>query len=156
MAAWRMEWGEVLKLEAELLQQHQEERRDWQCQPAGDVGGEQNKLPGGEVTKGDGACVDPLGERRRTPSKQVAHHIERRLGLEAVGLGKRSHGVGGGTGVEQESTNVKGRRKLEGERAQQEERMRKRNCCTWGESLFKEDSLALAHLARRTPKRPGL
>jgi hypothetical protein len=90
----------VLKLEAELLQQHQEERRDWQRQPAGDVGGEQNKLPGGEVTEGDGASTDPPGECRRTPSKHVAHHIERRLGLEAVGLAKRSHGVGSGTGVE--------------------------------------------------------
>jgi hypothetical protein len=112
----------VLKLEAEL-QQHQEERRDRQCQPAGDVGGEQNELPDGEVTEGDGVSADPPGERRRTPSKQVAHHIERRLGLEAVKLAKRSHGVGVGAGVEQESANAKGRRKLEGERAQQEERM---------------------------------
>jgi hypothetical protein len=67
--------GEVLKLEAELLQQHQEERRDRQRQPAGDVGGEQNELPDGEVTEGDGASTDPPGKRRRTPSKQVAHHI---------------------------------------------------------------------------------
>jgi hypothetical protein len=146
----------VLKLEAELLQQHQEERRDWQRQPAGDVGGEQNKLPSGEVTEGDGASADPPGERWRTPSKQVVRHIERRLSLEAVGLAKRSHGVGGGAGVEQESANAKGRRKLEGERAQQEERNRKHNCCTRGESLFKEDSPARAHLARRAPKRPSL
>jgi hypothetical protein len=146
----------VLKLEAELHQQHQEERRDWQRQPAGDVGGEQNELPCGKVTEGDGASADPPGERRRTPSKQVAHHIERRLGLEAVGLAKRSHDVGGGAGVEQESTNAKGHRKLEGERAQREERMRKCNCCTWGESLFKEDSPARAHLARRALKRPSL
>jgi hypothetical protein len=144
----------VLKLEAEVLQQHQEERRDWQRQPVGDVGGEQNKFPGGEVTEGDGASVDP--PNRRTPSKQVAHHIERRLGLEAVRLAKRSHGIGGGVGVEQESANAKGRRKVEGERAQQEERMRKRNCCTRGESLFKEDSPTRAHLARRGPKRPSL
>jgi hypothetical protein len=109
--------GEVLKLEAELLQQHQEERRDRQRQPPGDVGGEQNKLPSGEVTEGDGASVDPPGERRRTPSKQVVHHIECRLSLEAIRLAKRSHGVGGGAGVEQESANAKGRRKLEGERA---------------------------------------
>jgi hypothetical protein len=148
--------GEVLKLEVELLQQHQEERRDWHRQPAGDVGGEQNELPGGDITEGDDASVDPPGERRRTPSKQVAHHIQRHLSLEAVGLAKQSHGVGGGAGVEQESANAKGRRKLEGERAQQEERMRKRNCCTRGESLFKEDSPARAHLARRAPKQPSL
>jgi hypothetical protein len=92
--------GEVLKLETELLQQQQEEGRDRQCQPAGDVGGEQDKLPDDEVTKEDGASVDPPGERRRTPSKQVAHHIERHLGLEAVGLAERSHGVGDGAGVE--------------------------------------------------------
>jgi hypothetical protein len=59
----------VLKLEAELLQQHQEETRDWQRQPAGDVGGDQNELPSGEVTEGDGANADPPDERRRTPSK---------------------------------------------------------------------------------------
>jgi hypothetical protein len=82
----------VLKLEPELLQQQQEERRDRQRQPAGDVGGEQNKLPGSEAIEGDGASVDPPGERRRAPSEQVAHHIECRLGLEAVGLAKRSHG----------------------------------------------------------------
>jgi hypothetical protein len=61
--------GEVLKLEAKLLQQQQEERRDRQRQPAGYVGGEQNELPGGEVTKGDGASADPPGKRRCTPSK---------------------------------------------------------------------------------------
>jgi hypothetical protein len=33
-------------------------------------------------------------------------------------MAKRSHGVGGGAGVEQESANAKGRRELEGEMAQ--------------------------------------
>jgi hypothetical protein len=96
----------VLKLEAELLQQQQEERRDRQRQPVGDVGGEQNKLPDGEVIEGDGASADPPGEHRHTPSKQVAHHIERRLGLEAVGLAKRSHGVDGDVGVECDTPGV--------------------------------------------------
>jgi hypothetical protein len=73
--------------------------------------------PGGEVTEGDGASTDPPGERWRAPSKQVAHHIERCLGLEAIGLAKRSHGVGGGAGVEQENANAKGRGELIGERA---------------------------------------
>jgi hypothetical protein len=86
-------------------------------------GGEQNEFPSGEVAEGDGASMDPPGERRRTPSKQVAHHIERRLDLEAVGLAKRSHGIGGNAGVEQESANAKGRGELEGERAQRVERM---------------------------------
>jgi hypothetical protein len=144
----------VLKLEAELLQQQQEERRDRQRQPAGDVGGEQNELPGDEVTEGDSASVDPPGEHRHAPSKQVVHHIERRLGLEVVGLAKRSHGVGGGVGVEQESANAKGCRELEGERVQRVERMRKCNCYTRGESLFKEDSPARAP-RRRKKSRPA-
>jgi hypothetical protein len=42
-----------------------------------------------------------------------------------------------------------GRGELEGERAQQLERMRKRNCCTRGESLFKEESPASAPRRRR-------
>jgi hypothetical protein len=46
---------EVLKLEAELLQQQQEERRDRQCQPTGEVGDEEHELPDGEIAKGSGA-----------------------------------------------------------------------------------------------------
>jgi hypothetical protein len=45
MATWRMEWGrEVLELESELLQQQQEEQRDRQRQPAGEVGDEEHEL----------------------------------------------------------------------------------------------------------------
>jgi hypothetical protein len=43
---------EVLKLKPELLQQQQKEGRNWQRQPAGDVGGEQHELPGGEIAEG--------------------------------------------------------------------------------------------------------
>jgi hypothetical protein len=64
---------EVLKLKAELLPQQQEERRDRQRQPAGEVGDEEHELPGGEIAEGSGASVDPSGERRRAPSEQVAH-----------------------------------------------------------------------------------
>jgi hypothetical protein len=106
----------VMKLEAELLQQHQEERRDQQRQPARAVGGEQNKLPGGEITEGDGASADPPSERRLAPPEQVPHHVECRLGLEAVGLAKRNHGDYGGG--KQKNASVKGREELEGERAQ--------------------------------------
>jgi hypothetical protein len=85
MAAWRMEWGgEVLKLEAELLQQQQEERRDRQRQPAGEVGDEEHELPGGEIVEGSGAGADPSSERRRVPSEQVAHQVEHALGLETL------------------------------------------------------------------------
>jgi hypothetical protein len=66
----------VLKLEAELLQQQQEERRDRHRQPAGEVGDEEHELPGGEITEGRSAGTDPSGERRRTLSEQVAHQVE--------------------------------------------------------------------------------
>jgi hypothetical protein len=108
---------EVLKLEPELLQQQQEKRRDRQRQPTGEVGYEQHELPGGEIAEGSGAGADPSSERRHAPSEQVAHQVECRLRLEAVGVAKRSHGIGGGAGVQQESANAKGHRVLEGERA---------------------------------------
>jgi hypothetical protein len=75
----------VLRLEAKLLQQQHEERRDRQRQPAGEVGDEEHKLPGGEIVVRRSADTDPSGERRRTPSEQVAHQVECHLGLEALG-----------------------------------------------------------------------
>jgi hypothetical protein len=76
---------EVLRLEAELLQQQHEERRDRQRQPTGEVGDEEHELPSGEIAEGRGADTDPSGERRRTPSEQVAHQVECHLRLEALG-----------------------------------------------------------------------
>jgi hypothetical protein len=61
-------------------------------------------------------------------------------------MNQRGHGDYGGR--KPKSANAKGRKGLGGERAQQLERMRKHNCCTRGESLFKEDSPA------RTPGNP--
>jgi hypothetical protein len=75
---------EVLRLEAELLQQQHEERRDRQRQPTGEVGDEEHKLPGSKIAEGRGVDTDPSGERRRTPSKHVAHQVECHLGLEAL------------------------------------------------------------------------
>jgi hypothetical protein len=60
---------EVLKLKPKLLQQQQKEGRDRQRQLAGDVGGEQHELPGGEIAKGDNAGADSSGEPRRAPPK---------------------------------------------------------------------------------------
>jgi hypothetical protein len=58
--------GEVLKLEPELLQQQLEERRDRQCQPAGEVGEEEHELPGGEVAEGsDADALQPSRLRTR-------------------------------------------------------------------------------------------
>jgi hypothetical protein len=85
----RLEYGvgrEVLKLEAELLQQQQEERRDRQHQPTGEVGDEEHELRSGEIAEGRGAGVDPSGERRCAPSEQVAQQVECHLGLEALGM----------------------------------------------------------------------
>jgi hypothetical protein len=108
----------VLKLEPELLQQQQKEGRDRQCQPTGDIGDEQDELPGGEVAEWDGTGADSSGEPRHGPPEQATRQVERCLRLEAVGVAKRSHGVGGDVGVEQESANAKGCRELGGERAQ--------------------------------------
>ena len=76
---------EVLRLEAELLQQQHEERRDRQHQPVGDVGDEEHELPADEIAEGRGTKTDTSGERRRTPFEQVAHQVECHLGLEALG-----------------------------------------------------------------------
>jgi hypothetical protein len=100
----------VLKLELELLQQHQEERRDRQLQPAGEVGDEQHELPGGEIAEGSGAGADPSGEPRRASSEQATHQVERSLSLETLGMAKRSHGLCGGASAEQRNTKAKGRR----------------------------------------------
>ena len=76
---------EVLRLEAKLLQQQHEERRNQQRQTAGEVGDKEHELPGGEVVVSRGADTNPSDERRRTPSEQVAHQVECHLGLETFG-----------------------------------------------------------------------
>jgi hypothetical protein len=104
---------ELLRLEAKLLQQQHEERRDRQRQPAGEVGDEEHELPGGEIAEGRGADTDPFGERRRTPFEQVAHQVECHLGLEAL---KGSSKAMAATAAEE-------RRELEGERVQRVKRV---------------------------------
>jgi hypothetical protein len=77
---------EVLKLKPELLQQQQKEGRDRQCQPAGDVGGEQHELPGGEITEESSSSMDSSGEPWRAPAEQAVRqgdqtkpwHVRRR------------------------------------------------------------------------------
>jgi hypothetical protein len=76
---------EVLRLEVEQLHHTDEERRDRQRQPTGEVGDEEHELHGGEIVVRRDADTDPSGERRRTPSEQVAHQVECHLGLEALG-----------------------------------------------------------------------
>jgi hypothetical protein len=105
----------VLMLEAELLQQQQDERPDRQHQPTGEAGDEEHELPGGETAEERGADADPSGEHRRAPSEQVAHQVECHLGLEAPGMDWQSHGNYGGG--KQRSANAMGCGELEGERA---------------------------------------
>jgi hypothetical protein len=75
---------EALMLEAELLQQPQEERQDRQHQPTGEAGNEEHELPDGEIAGRSGAGADPSGEHRRAPSEQVAHLVACHLGVEAL------------------------------------------------------------------------
>jgi hypothetical protein len=103
---------EVLKLKPELLQPQQKEGRDRQRQPAGDVGGEQHELPDGEIAEGGSAGTDSSGKPQRAPPKQAAHQVKRLLRMKAIRVTKRSHGVCGGTSVEQRNTKAKGRKRL--------------------------------------------
>jgi hypothetical protein len=60
----------VLKLEPELLQQQQKERRDWQRQPIGDVGDEQNELPAARSPRGTApAWILPVSPGALHPSR---------------------------------------------------------------------------------------
>jgi hypothetical protein len=140
----------VLMLEAKLLQQQQEDRPDRQHQPIGEAEDEEHKLPGSETTEERSADVDPFGEHRCPPSEQVAHQFECHLGLGAPGMDWQSHS--NYDGGKQRSANAMGHGELEGERAQQLEKMRKHNYCTRGESLFKEDTPAHAPRHRRKPR----
>jgi hypothetical protein len=119
---------EVLELKSELLQQQQEEWQNRQRQPTEEIGDEEHKLPGSEIAEGSSVGSDPPGERRRAPSEQAAHHVERLLGLEMIGTNQ--HGHGNHDGEKLGSTNVERRGGLGGERAEQLEKMQKRNHCT--------------------------
>jgi hypothetical protein len=64
--------GEMVKLEAELLQEQKEEGEERRDQPAHGVRVEENELPRGKVAEGDLAGPDLLGVCRRGPSHQAA------------------------------------------------------------------------------------
>jgi hypothetical protein len=132
---------EVLELESELLQQQLEERRNRQRQPAEEIGDEEHKLPSSKIAEGSSAGPDPPGERRRAPSEQVAHRVERLLYLVMIGV--NPHGHGNHDGGKLGSTNAERRGRLGGERVEQLGKMRKRNHCAW-KTLFRE-------MAPRTP-----
>jgi hypothetical protein len=69
--------------EVVLLRQQQEERQDRQRQHAGN---EEHELPSGETAEEDGTSADPPAECWPAPSKQAAHHAERPLSLETLGM----------------------------------------------------------------------
>jgi hypothetical protein len=153
----------VLKLEPELLQQQQEERRDWQRQPAGNVGDKQHELPEGKVAKGSCAGTNPTGEPWRTPPEQAAHQVEHRLRLEAVGVTERSHGVRGSAGVELRSTKAKGHSRRRGRGAKEHEGIRAqsigRECekvtaARGVNSFFTETRVLVRETLSRAPQSP--
>jgi hypothetical protein len=107
----------VLKLEAELLQEQEEEGGDWQHQPAHGVRVEKDELPRSQVMEGDFATPDPPDELQCGPSQKAAHRVQLDLALEAAGLTKRRHGdgrcdCGGWIAREQEGEEMPSARKL--------------------------------------------
>jgi hypothetical protein len=107
----------VLKLEAELLQEQEEEGGDRRHQPAHGVRVEEDEFPRSPVTEGDFAGPDPLDELRRGPSQKAAHRVQLDLALEAAGMTKRRHGdgrcdCGGWIAREQEGEEMPSARKL--------------------------------------------
>jgi hypothetical protein len=75
--------GEMMKLEAELLQEQKEEGGDRRNQPAHGVRVEEDELPRSKVVEGDFAGPN-LGVFRRGPSHKAAHQVQLGLALEAV------------------------------------------------------------------------
>jgi hypothetical protein len=84
----------VLKLEAELLQEQEEQGGDRRHQPAHGVRVEEDEFPHGQVAEGDFASLDPPDELRCAPSQKAAHRVQLDLTLEAAGKTKRRHGDG--------------------------------------------------------------
>ena len=82
---------EMLELEAEILQQQQEERRNRQPHAGGNVQNKQHKFPGAQVAEGNRACSNSPGSLLWTPPKQAAHHAQFRLGLETTGMNEGRH-----------------------------------------------------------------
>jgi len=75
----------MLELEAKILQQQQEERRNRQPYAGGNVRNKPLKFPGAQIAEGNRACSNPLGSLLRTPPKQAAHRVQFLFGLETTG-----------------------------------------------------------------------
>src|SRR6185312_14505151 len=81
----------MLELEAEILQQQQEERRNRQPHAGGNVRNIQLKFPGTQIAEGNRACSNSPGSLLWTPPKQAAHHVQFCLGLETMGTNEGRH-----------------------------------------------------------------
>jgi hypothetical protein len=86
--------GEVMKLEAELLQEQVEGGGDRRHQPAHGVRVEEDELPRGKITEGDFAGPNLPGVLQCGPSKKAAHQVQLGLALEAARKRERRHGDG--------------------------------------------------------------
>jgi hypothetical protein len=132
---------EVLELKSELLQQQQEERRNRQRQPAEEIGDEEHKLPGSEIAEGGSAGPDPPGERRRAPSEQAAHCVERLLSLVMIGANQHGHGNHGA-----ENWGARTRRGVEGSEA--------KGRSSWGKCESKTTARGKTLFQEKAPRAP--
>jgi hypothetical protein len=150
-----------MKLEAELLQEQEEEGGDRRHQPAHGVQVEEYELPRGKVAEGDFAGPNLPGVLRRGPSQKVAHQVQLDLSLEAAQKRERRHGdgrcdCGGWIAREQEGEEMPSARKpiAKGE-------LRRRGTAASAEGKSKKvDGLSGAYLLSkicspsRAPRRP--
>jgi hypothetical protein len=83
-----------MKLEAELLQEQEEEGGYWRHQPAHGVRVEEDELPRSKVAEGDFTGPYLPGVLRHGPSHKAAHQVQLGLALEAVRKRERRHGDG--------------------------------------------------------------
>jgi hypothetical protein len=83
-----------MKLEAELLQEQEEEGGDRRHQPTHGVRVEEDELPRGKVAEGDFAGPNPPSMLRRGPTQKPAHQVQLALALEAAWKRERRHGDG--------------------------------------------------------------
>ena len=60
---------EMLQLEAEILQQQEEERRNRQPHAGGNVRNKQHKFSDAQIAEGNRACSNSLGSLLWTPPK---------------------------------------------------------------------------------------
>jgi hypothetical protein len=83
--------SEMMKLEAELLQEQEEEGGERRNQPAHNVRVEEDELPRCKVAEGNFASPNLPGLRQRGPSQKAPYRVQLSLALEATRKRKRRH-----------------------------------------------------------------